>query len=155
MTANNAALQPQNGRRLQPYFTAVCVALRESDPDVTQNSIADDVGLKSPRSIERFETGESWPHMSLDTYAAAYAKAGGLSDPRLIYVMAVEFWMREHPEMRPLTAREIRRLDVEEAGEPRLKALIQKVKQAGAIERARAGSEERPTSTRRRRATGG
>ncbi len=110
--------------------------------------VADELGRKSS-APERFESGQTWPAAELELYAAAYAKVAGIDDPRTIYQMSLESWIRDGDK--PLTAPALAELDEREDSEPAFRDLIESIRRAGALERARVEAERRPNATRKKR----
>ena len=143
------------GRRLQPFFTAACIHVREQ-AGVSTARIADLAGLKVSVSVDRFEAGDTFPSSNLERYAAAYAYDAGM-DPRDLILMAVDWW-KQHGEC-PMTVQQERREGLEE-GEPQQptpRAVLQSIRRAESAQalKDRERAAEQPTATRRRRKEAG
>ena len=95
------------------------------------------------RTIDRFELAESWPD-DLDRYIAAYARAAGIDDAREIYELALQRWREQGA---PLTLDEHQ----PQSGPARYTAAGGA---AQARQRARRADREKPTPSRKKRASG-
>ena len=146
----------RQGRRLQPYFVAQCINLR-NQAKASPEAVADKLGRKSS-AVARFERGETWPVESLELYAAAYAAIAGLDDPRDVYKMSIDTWVERGNQ--PLTEQQEVALDAREADdeysvETSIRDLVEVIQHAGETDRARASAAKRPTSTDSRQAGSG
>lgn len=146
----------RQGRRLQPYFVAQCINLR-NQAKASPEAVADKLGRKAS-AVDRFERGETWPAESLELYAAAYAAIAGLDDPRDVYKMSIENWIDRGAK--PLTAPQRAELEAKESEEEfsietSIRDVVEVIQRAGATDQARASAAKRPTSTRKRQANSG
>lgn len=144
---------PHQGRRFQPFFTAVCIWLRERSY-TSRVRIADLAGVGEV-SVKRFEEGKTFPDTNLDHYAAAYAyDSDDVNDGRDLMSLAVMWW-KMHGKA-PLTVRQERMADRPDP-EPTAIDVLAAIHQAQANEAQRLPGEAstEPNATHRNRAARG
>lgn len=138
---------PRAGRRFQPFFTAVCIYVREKSKR-PQSHIATLAGVGEP-SIKRFEKGETFPTENFDQYLAAYADVAHM-DPRDLLVLAADWW-KEHG-LPPITTERIDEVDLEAEHEPTANDVLAAIRLAETVEPQPDEAAQPPTATRTRQA---
>lgn len=131
------------GRRALYWFAQAAIRMRGDQRLEAVAALAD----VSAAVLYRFERAESWPR-ELGRVSAAYAQVGGLDDGRALWQSMLDLWYQHGSA--PLIGRE------EDQPERRpSQQTIDAIRLAAQRERARADAESPPTSTRKKRATGG
>lgn len=138
---------PAPGRRFETFFRAACVYVRERS-ETSEARVADLIGLKVSVSIDRFESGETFPTKNFERYAAAYAYDAEM-DPRDLIAMAVDWW--KHHGRPPLTKKQERQ-QAAVGSEPTAAEVLEAIRRAE--EQGRDGASTEPISTRKKRAGG-